>query len=83
MRKYVQYISYCFAVSLISLSLAVCACAPKPKLTSITIVSATPAIFQLGTTQQFTATGTYADNSTKDTNIPARCGLKVPHRHRA
>jgi hypothetical protein len=65
-RKYLQFISYCFAGSLILLFLAVSACAPQPKLTSITIVSATPAIFQLGTTQQFTATGTYSDKSTKD-----------------
>jgi hypothetical protein len=66
MRKYLQYIGFCFAASLILLSLIVSACAPQPKLTSITIVSATPATFQLGTTQQFTATGTYSDKSTKD-----------------
>jgi hypothetical protein len=66
MRKYLQYISYCLGAGLILLSLSVSACAPQPKLTSITIVSATPAIFQLGTTQQFTATGIYSDKSTKD-----------------
>ena len=66
MSKYLRKFYYCLAATLILLSLAVYACAPKPKLSSITIVSATPQFFQLGTTQQFTATGIYSDNTTQD-----------------
>jgi hypothetical protein len=64
-RKQIRFIDY-FAIVLISLSLAVGACAPKPKLSSITIASEHPGIFQLGTSQQLTAAGTYSDHSTKD-----------------
>ncbi|MGP8080149.1 MAG: Ig-like domain-containing protein, partial [Dehalococcoidales bacterium] len=64
-RKQIRFINY-FVIGLISLSLALGACAPKPQLSSIIIESAQPGIFQLGTTQQFTATGTYSDQSTKD-----------------
>jgi hypothetical protein len=66
MRKYLRIINYCFAAIFILLSLAVLGCSPKSKLSSITIVSARPEIFQLGTTQQFKATGIYSDNSTRD-----------------
>ena len=66
MRKYFRVVNCCFAATLILLSLLVFACAPKLKLTSIMIVSATPQFFQLGTTQQFTATGIYSDKSTRD-----------------
>jgi trimeric autotransporter adhesin len=64
-RKQLRFIQH-FAILLISLSLAVGACAPKPKLSSITISSTHPDIFQLGTSQQYIADGTYSDNSTKD-----------------
>ena len=66
MRKYLKLINYCFAGTFILFGLTLFACAPKTKLTSITIVSAKPEIFQLGTTQQFTASGTYSDNSRRD-----------------
>ena len=66
MRKYLRIINYCFAAIFILSFLAMYGCAQKPKLSSITIVSARPEIFQLGTTQQFKATGIYSDNSTRD-----------------
>jgi trimeric autotransporter adhesin len=66
MSKYLRLFNYCLAATLILLSFTVCACAPKIKLSSITIASVTPQFLQLGTTQQFTATGVYSDNSTRD-----------------
>jgi Bacterial Ig-like domain (group 2) len=69
MSKYLRIVNYCLAATFILLSFTVYACAPKPKLSSITIVSATPRFFQLGTTQQFTATGLYSDNSSRDITV--------------
>ena len=66
MRKYLRFINFCIAGTFILSVLTVCACAPKTKLSSITIASAKPEIFQLGTTQQFTATGIYSDKSTRN-----------------
>jgi hypothetical protein len=72
LSKRLRSFSYCFAAGLISLSLLLGACTPKPKLTSIAIASSQPGSFQLGTTQQFTATGTYSDGTTGDITSRAK-----------
>jgi trimeric autotransporter adhesin len=66
LRKHLRCFGYCFAAGLISLCLLLGACAPKPKLSSVAIASSQPGSFQLGTTQQFTATATYSDRTTAD-----------------
>jgi trimeric autotransporter adhesin len=65
-RKHLHSFGYFFAAGLIFLCLLLGACTPKPALSSISIVSSQPSSFQLGTTQQFTATATYSDLTTAD-----------------
>jgi uncharacterized protein YjdB len=72
LRKHLRSIGCYFAAAFISCSLIVGACAPKPQLSSISLVSAQPGSFQLGTTQQFTATATYSDGTTGDITSRAK-----------
>ena len=80
-RKQLKFIGYFLIVGLIAtLTLGATACSAKtsssttttivttntPTLSSIAVAPASPASLMVGSTQQFTATGTYSDNSIAD-----------------
>ena len=72
-RKQLRFIGYFLVIGLIaSLTLGMAACGSKTTtattttLSSIAVTPASPASLVVGSTQQFTATGTYSDSSTAD-----------------
>jgi len=71
-RKQIRFVGYCLATGLVILTLTMVACSstitstPTLTLSSIAVAPASPGNLAVGSTQQFTATGTYSDGSTKD-----------------
>jgi hypothetical protein len=73
-RKQIKFIGYCLVVGLtFALATGMAACSsksttttPKALLSSIAVAPVAPANLKVGSTQQFTATGTYSDGSTAD-----------------
>jgi hypothetical protein len=73
-RKLLRFIGYCLAIGFIfALIMVTASCSsksatttPKATLSSIAAAPVSPTNLKVGTTQQFTATGTYSDGSTAD-----------------
>ena len=70
-RKQVQFMFLCLAAGLLAVSTSfMSGCSSKSNLLSITLTPSAPLDLAVGSTQQFTAVGTYANNST--TNISSQ-----------
>jgi len=66
-RKQVQFVFFCLAFVLLAVStLFMSGCSSKSNLLSIAITPSSQGNLAVGSTQQFKATGTYANNSTAD-----------------
>ena len=66
-RKLVQFMFLCLAAGLLAVSTSfMSGCSSKSNLLSITLTPSAPLDLAVGSTQQFTAVGTYANNSTAD-----------------
>jgi hypothetical protein len=64
-RKQIRFIGYCLVIGLIAaLTMSMAACSSTTKLSSIAVTQASSGNLAVGSTRQFTATGTYSDSST-------------------